>query len=303
MILPTTDELYRNYCQSRQPEAHGKVAFIGVPGFDVYNPTAPFCEGERQYIAARVEARNSENAQVRFFHWDGDSKARLVNDAPAFNLQDPFLCRIDNSWVFGGVEISVNPDNGGWRWRTQFWQGDSIFTLRPLAQGPWGMKDIRLLQLPDKRILIFTRPQGAIGGRGKIGWLIINSLRELNTSCFEQGKLLLQLDDQSWCGVNEAHVLDENWVGVLAHVACFDVSGNRHYYAAAFRFNVMTRQATPLRIISSRDDLQPGESKRDDLRDVIFPGGLIRDGQRHLLFCGANDCEVHWRELADPFLR
>ncbi|MCS2156326.1 DUF1861 family protein [Scandinavium sp. H11S7] len=301
MILPTTDALYREYCLRRQSEASGKVTFIGVPGCDVYNPTAPFREDEQHFIAARVEARDSENAQVRFFHWDGQGTARLAEDAPAFNLQDPFICRIDNGWLLGGVEITADPDGSGWQWRTQFWQGPSIFTLRLIAVGPWGMKDIRLLQLSDKRILVFTRPQGALGGRGKIGWLILNSLSELKPSCFEQGRLLLQLDDDSWCGVNEAHVIDEQWVGVLGHVASFDACGNRHYYAASFCLNVISGQATPLRIICSRDDLQPGESKRDDLRDVIFPGGLYRDGQRHLLFCGASDCEVHWREIADPF--
>jgi len=39
----------------------------------------------------------------------------------------------------------------------------------------------------------------------------------------------------------------------------------------------------------------------DLCNSAIFPSGLTRDGQRHLLFCGASDCEVHWREIADPF--
>ncbi|MFP2421646.1 DUF1861 family protein [Pseudescherichia vulneris] len=302
MTLTATEQLYREYCLRRQAGANGKVAFSGVTGCDVYNPTAPFYEGGQQYIAARVEPRDSEVSQVRFFHWQSPGNAQLVADAPSFDLQDPFICRIDDGWVFGGVEIAADPDGSGWRWRTQFWWGTSIFSLRPFAVGPWGMKDIRLLQLPDKRILVFTRPQGAVGGRGKIGWLTLNSLNELNSSRLEQGRLLAQLEDESWCGVNEAHVLDEQWVGVLAHVACFDPAGDRHYYAAAFRFNFVSGQTTPLRIICSRADLPAGESKRDDLRDVIFPGGLTRDGQRHPLFCGASDCDVHWREIADPFL-
>lgn len=303
MSLPATTALYRDYCQHPQSAASTKLTFSGVAGYDVYNPTAPFREGERWLIAARVERRDSEASQIRFFHWQGHAEAVLADDLPVFDLQDPFICRIDNDWVLGGVETAPDPDGKGLRWRTQLWQGKSIAALRPLTVGPWGMKDIRLLLLPDKRLLIFTRPQGEIGGRGKIGWLIINSLSELATPLFLQGTLLDQLESESWCGVNEAWLLDEQWVGVLAHVACFDAQGDRHYYAATFRLNFLTGKQTPLRIICSRADLRSGESKREDLRDVIFPGGLYRDGKRCLLFCGASDCEVHWREIPDPFLR
>lgn len=163
------------------------------------------------------------------------------------------------------------------------------------------MKDIRLVALADGRILVFTRPQGEIGGRGKIGWLIVNQLSDLHTSLFNHGHILQQVNGEAWCGVNEAHLLSERLVGVLGHVARFDEAGNRHYHAAVFLFDVMSGHATPLRIISVRDDFSAGDYKRPDLQDVIFPGGLYQRDKRYRLFCGISDCEVHWREMDSPF--
>ena len=47
------------------------------------------------------------------------------------------------------------------------------------------MKDIRLILLSDNRIGVFTRPQGKIGGRGRIGFMIVNSLKELGLDISE----------------------------------------------------------------------------------------------------------------------
>ena len=41
--------------------------------------------------------------------------------------------------------------------------------------GPPKMKDIRFLQLLDGRILVLTRPQGERGGRGRIGFCVVDS--------------------------------------------------------------------------------------------------------------------------------
>ena len=52
------------------------------------------------------------------------------------------------------------------------------------------MKDIRLLELSDGRILVAVRPQGEIGGRGKIGFLVVKSLDELTKERMESAPVL-----------------------------------------------------------------------------------------------------------------
>lgn len=296
------ETLYRDYLAHRQPSARGKLRFHGAEGFDVYNPTAPFRDGECWLIAARVEQRDSERSQVRFFHWQGGDEAVLLEDMPVLPLQDPFVCWLHGQRVLGGVEVEFAADGSVTRWRTQFWCGPTVAQLRPLRCGPWGMKDIRLVELADSRILVFTRPQGQPGGRGTIGWTLIDSLSELTAQRLSRATLLEHVDESDWCGANEAHLLADGRVGVLAHVARFDAQQQRHYYAASFIFNPHNGVSSPIKIIACRDDFLPGDSKRDDLRDVVFSGGLYGlPGKAARLFCGTSDCEVQWRSIGDPF--
>ncbi len=293
-MVVRVSELYQRYLAQRMPRKCGKIRFHGVKGVDVYNSSAPFRDADRWLIAARVEARASEMSQVCFFEWDGLNDALLVEDAPRFALQDPFVCWIDNQRVVGGVEVEFDAHNQPVRWRTQFWAGPSIFHMRLMTKGPWGMKDIRLVSLPDARVLVFTRPQGAIGGRGMIGWTIVDTLKDLNASSIDKATLLHHVESMDWCGVNAAQLLPDGRVEVLAHVAHFDSELNRHYYAARFIFDYHSGQSSPIEIVACRDDFLPGESKRDDLRDVVFPAGWLQMPEGRLLFCGTSDCEVQW---------
>lgn len=133
-----------------------------------YNPTAPFESAGRHVIAGRVERRDSEQSQVRFFE-RGAQGWHLIPDAPTLALQIRSSTFIGATLVLGGVETF---DIGGrLHWRTVFLRGPDIFNLSRFLVGPDGMKDIRLTQLADGRIGIFTRPQGAVGGRGTIGYI------------------------------------------------------------------------------------------------------------------------------------
>ena len=55
-------------------------------------------------------------------------------------------------------------------------------------------------------------------------------------------------------------------------------------------------------IIATRSDFPSGESKRPDLQDVIFSGGLLRleDGTAWL-YAGLSDAEAARVLIADPF--
>ncbi|MBU3102633.1 DUF1861 family protein [Clostridium gasigenes] len=280
-----------------------KLNFIVSDRRDVYNITAPFNIDNEIVIAGRVEARDSENSKIMFFK-EVDKIWRVIKSAPVFDLQDPFVTKIGKELILGGVEIyKTGNEQVPICYRTVFLKGESLNTLKRFAVGPDRMKDIRLLELQDKRILVFTRPQGDIGGRGTVGYFIIKNLKELTIENIKNAKIL---DDmfykEEWGGANELHLLEGGNIGILAHIAKFDEAGNRHYYSSVFTFNYETLEYSEMKLIAIRDNFEAGAAKRSDLIDVIFSGGLIRmeNGQAEL-YCGVSDAEAHKILIRDPF--
>jgi hypothetical protein len=282
-----------------------RLRFTGVKGRDVYNPTRPFIISGRRVLAARVESRASETDSRVVFFEETRSGWRPVEGAPSPALQDPFVTAIGDEVLFGGVEIQEQP-GGRLRYRTVFHRGRSLGGLTRFAVGPWGMKDIRVAPMADGRILVLTRPQGARGGRGKIGYTVVDSLDRLTPEAIERGRIIEgQFADGEWGGANEIVPLGGDRFGVLGHIARFDARGARHYYPVAFTIDAGSGQVSRMRTLVERRDLSgglAGASKRGDLRDVLFSGGLERHGDgTATLYVGAGDAEVHAVRIADPF--
>ena len=300
-------------CASLLAEFHAKkldlkgerLTFSGVGDRDVYNITAPFIDREEPVIAGRVEPRDSEHSEVVFFH-QRDGAWRPREGDPVFALQDPFFSRIHGELVVGGVEIFPHPTwPGRLGWRTRFYRGQDVRDLKPFATGPDGMKDIRLVELADGGIGVFTRPQGKIGGRGTIGYTRIDSLDELNAEVIEGAYLLTeQFFPDEWGGVNEAHLLSNGLLGVLGHIARFDDALNKYYYPIVFAFDPVSRVASAMEIIAVRENFPPGPAKSPSLVNVLFSGGLVRqpDGTA-VLYVGVSDAEAHRIVIPDPFLK
>lgn len=278
----------------------------GVGGRDVYNPTTPFDDGGVLTLAARVESRDSETDSEAMFFRETEGVWERIHGSPAFPLQDPLIARIHGELLFGGVRFPVENNS----WKTVFYRGATVNELKPFAQGPLTMKDIRLLELDDGRIGVFTRPMGEIGGRGKIGFMTIDSLDELPEADLVHAPLIDgQFGDETWGGVNEARMIAPGRVGVIGHIAEFGRDGagiiTKHYRAMAFEWDLSTQQATPLRQIAKRKDFPETQVKRDpELIDVVIPGGLIpRDGGQAELYCGLSDAACARIFLPDPFER
>jgi hypothetical protein len=301
----TCEVLLKEFEHGPQPFRPEKLVFTGVGERDVYNISAPFEDEGEFVIAGRVEPRDSEHSEVRFFVNRG--KVWVPKEgAPVFSLQDPFVSRIRGELVFGGVQTFQNPSvEGALGWRTVFYRGKNIASLEEFAKGPDGMKDIRLIELKDGSIGVFTRPQGEKGGRGKIGFTRIPSLDELNVKTIEEAPLLdNQFVDGEWGGVNELHLLSNGLIGVLGHIACFDQDGKRHYYPMVFVLDPDTMEISNIELIATRSHFLKGPAKRPDLADVVFSGGLIRkeDGTADL-YAGISDAEAQKITIVDPFLK
>jgi hypothetical protein len=303
--VKTCEQLLEEFASKAKPTHPEKMVFSGIGEKDVYNITAPFEDEGEIVIAGRVESRDSEHSNVYFFvERNGEWVPR--ENAPVFELQDPFFTRIAGELVLGGVQIFPHPTlEGALGWRTVFYKGTSISNLREFAKGPDGMKDLRLVELKDGSIGVLTRPQGEKGGRGKIGWTRISSLAELTIDVINEAPLLDgQFIEEQWGGANEPHLLTNGLLGVLGHIASFDKEGNRHYYPMVFALDPETGEVSDIELIVTRSQFLPGPSKRPDLIDVVFSGGLVRssDGTA-CVYAGISDAQAQKITIVDPFLQ
>jgi len=301
----SVEELLLEYKSKNSRGIAEKINFILEDERDVYNITAVFKDEGDLIIAGRVEKRDSELSEVIFFRNINDKWTKKEN-TPNLKLQDPFVTRIKGELILGGVEVYPHPTvQNALGYRTAFYRGENINSLEKFTVGPQMMKDIRLLELNDGRILVFTRPQGEIGGRGTIGYIVINSLEELNEENIMKAKLLShQFIESEWGGANELRILNNGLIGVLGHIAKFDDAGNRHYYSMTFAFDVETGQTSPMKIIAIRNNFGEAAYKRKDLIDVIFSGGILRQEEgKAELYCGISDAESHKIIIDDPFLQ
>jgi len=295
--------------RTRPAAPHGGelIHFDGVGDRDVYNITAPFSLSGETLIAGRVEARDTESAETVFFAEGHDRVWRPRAGAPTFaKLQDPCIAFIQGEFVIGGVEFPVElPGRDTPGWRMNFYRGTTLETLRPFLQGPDHMKDIRLVELADGRVGACSRPQGERGGRGKIGFVAVGSIDQLTAAAIDAAPLLEgQFLSEEWGGANELHLLEDGRVGVLGHIAWMQGSGaseEKHYYPMSFVLDPATGEHSPLEIIASRDDFPATTPKQPGLRDVIFSGGLARDGDGTWLYAGLSDAAAGRVRITDPF--
>lgn len=301
--VPRVSTLEQAFLVAAPPTLAGeKLRFAGVDGQDVYNITAPFRSAGRTVIAGRVEPRDSEYSTAVFFE-ERDGIWFPIEGAPRFALQDPFVTFIGGELVFGGVRVGQG--DGELVWHTVFYRGQDIFGLFEFFAGPLGMKDIRLCELADGRVGIFTRPRGQKGGRGTIGYAEIPDLDALSIAAIDTAPMLEGMfHPLDWGGVNEAHLLMTGEIGLIAHAAYFKddiLYGERRYFATAFVFDPAKRIWRDHRIIAARAQFLPGVAKRGDLVDVVFSSGIETVGGATRLYAGTSDAEAQWIQIPYPF--
>jgi len=283
-----------------------RLRFSGVEGYDVYNISTPFSCGGRTYIAGRVEKRENELSFVRLFEQSGEDEYTAVFPELSFQrLQDPFVTKIQEEIVLGGVQIVTHPldEKRIISWQTLFFKGKTPEELKLFAVGPSCMKDIRLCEMADGRIAVLTRPQGKKGGKGKIGFTVLDCLKELCADTILDAAIdPSYFLPEEWGGANEIHLLKNGLLGVAGHIACRTAEG-LHYRSMAFALDPETGAHSPLRIIACRGDISSSPaSKRPDLKDVLFTGGVVRQKNGPtLLYTGVSDCESWRAEIPDPF--
>lgn len=297
--MQTIEQLLQNFNKEEQPKNPKTLRFVGTMGLDVYNPSEPFIYEGKELIIGRVEERDSEVSMSVFFEKQGDTYVKREDIKP-LPLQDPCITMIDGDYVIGGTFVTF--ENNQAKWFTKFYKGKNLKDLKISVEAPLGMKDVRFIQLPDKRIGVFTRPQGMKGGRGKIGFRIAKNYDEITTKFIDDAPLFNQFIDSEWGGANQLTMIDQNTIGVLGHIGNFSEGNVRHYYAMTFKVDIHTLKASPMRIIAVRKNFNPGPSKRDDLIDVLFSAALVKEkDDKYMLYVGVSDAEVQTIEVLNPF--
>ncbi|WP_446897513.1 DUF1861 family protein [Clostridium sp. LBM24168] len=303
-MIITCDNLLKKYRDKKTEKVAKRVKFIGIFNKDIYNITAPFINRGRVVIAGRVESKMGNDSMVSFFEKYQDAWCHII-ESPVMNLEDPFFTKIGDDMIVGGVEVFKDINNPyNLIWRTIIYKGKDIFHLKLFFVGPDGMKDLRITELKDGSIGVLTRPQGARGGKGKIGFIKIKRLNDLSIGVIEDAPILNDFfSDEEWGGINSIYPIDENNIGLLGHIAKIDETGMKHYYSMTFVLDINSMTYKDVCIIAERKDFLPGPSKDKMLYDVVFGGGLIFHGKKAVLYAGISDIEAQTIEIDNPFYK
>ena len=200
-----------------------KLTFNGVKGYDVYNSSIPFTWKGVEYIFGRVERRGEwARSWVRLFKKTGKDAFTLVPDSMIYQLEDPYIAKIGNELILGGTHVRYKSGEVD-TYYGYFYRGTKLDDMYYFTTGPDYMKDIRLVQLKDGRIGVFSRPRNEeimkkFGCESQIGFTIIKNLEGLTGEVIENAPYIPGLFDKlEWGGCNQAYLLDSGKIGVIGH--------------------------------------------------------------------------------------
>lgn len=277
-----------------------QLVFHGVEGYDVYNTSIPFEWQGRRYLFGRVERRAEwARSWVRLFENTGRDDWSLVPGSMIYPLEDPYVCWIDDTLVLGGTHVRYQRGRID-TYYGYFYKGKDLHDLYYFTTGPDAMKDIRLVQLADGRIGVFSRPRHPgikrrFGSEAQIGFAIIERLEELGRDVIEQAPYIPGLfAEGEWGGCNQAYLLDSGRVGVIGHKSYSEAKADGTsvsvYVNISFVFDPARHEASDLQIIGTRSCYPDGPAKRPELADCAFTSGIVmRPDGKVDLYSGIGD--------------
>ncbi|HBC87674.1 MAG TPA: hypothetical protein DCZ94_12015 [Lentisphaeria bacterium] len=289
-----------------------KLKFHGVEGYDVYNASIPFEWKGKSYIYGRVERRKDwARSWVRLFQKTGKDVWSLVPNSMIYQLEDPYVAMIGKEIVLGGTHVRYKSGEVD-TYYGYFYKGTDLDDLYYFTTGPDYMKDIRLVQLRDGRIGVFSRPRNKeimrkFGCESQIGFTIIKKLEDLTGDVIENAPYIPGLFDKlEWGGCNQAYLLDSGNIGVIGH-KCYNEVNNKGvtiatYMNIAFVFDIKKHRALDVKIIGTRPCYPKGPAKKPELVDCAFTSGIVmrKDGKADL-YSGIGDVEVGRITIDYPF--
>lgn len=289
-----------------------KLKFLGVDGFDVYNSSVPFWWDGKKYIYGRVEKREDwARSWVRLFEETDKDEWTLVQCDMIYQLEDPYISIINEELVLGGTHVRKRQGMID-TYYGYFYKGKDIHDLVYFTTGPDYMKDIRLVELSENRIGVFSRPRSEEiralhGSESIIGFTIINDISELNAEIINDAiKIDGLFEKDEWGGCNQCYLLDSGKIGVIGHISYRKTDDDSNdilvYMNISFVYDIEEHMALDLKIIGTRDCYPEGPAKRSDLIDCAFTSGVVmREDGKVDLYSGIGDTEVGRIIIDYPF--
>ncbi|WP_251206659.1 DUF1861 family protein [Acetatifactor aquisgranensis] len=287
------------------------LTFAGVEGYDVYNTSVPFAYEGKSYLFGRVERREEwANSTVRLFSKKAEDIWEIVPESFVYQLEDPFVAKVQNEFVLGGTRVDYSRGKLA-GFCGVFYKGKDPFHLRYYTTGPKNMKDIRMVELKDGRLGVFSRPRGehvrqAYGSESVIGFTVIKDISELDDKVVEQARIVDGFfGKDEWGGCNQCFLLEDGSVGVIGH-RCYLEEQNgisqQVYLNIAFVFNPDTYLVSDAKIIGTRRSYPDWPAKKPNLADCAFSSGIrLREDGRADLYSGIGDTAEGRIVIEDPF--
>ncbi len=276
------------------------LTFHGVEGFDVYNCSIPFRWEDKEYIYGRVEKREEwARSWVRLFEKTGKDDYTLVKDHMIYQLEDPYISIIHGEMVLGGTHVRKRSGKID-TYYGYFYRGNDLNDLTYFTTGPDYMKDIRLVELANGKIGVFSRPRSEeikkkYGSEAIIGFAIIDTLEELTDEVILSAKPIDGiLDKDEWGGCNQAYLLQDGTIGIIGH-QCYTqpVEAGEAlavYVNISFEFDPVTFEVKNRKIIGTRSCYPEGPAKVPNLIDCTFTSGIVMRGDKKVdLYGGIGD--------------
>jgi len=289
-----------------------KLMFHGVEGYDVYNTSIPFEWKGKKYIFGRVERRDEwSRSWVRLFENAGKDEWTIVKDSMIYQLEDPYISIIHETLVLGGTHVRYKQGSID-TYYSYFYKGTDVNDMYYFTTGPDFMKDIRMVQMPDNKIGVFSRPRSEevrkkYGSESVVGFTIIDSLDELKADIIENAPVVNGLfDKDEWGGCNQCYYLSSGVIGVIGHKCYKTIEENgqviKTYMNISFVLDPEKNEAMDVKIIGTRSCYQEGPAKKPLLEDCAFTSGIIiREDGKVDLYSGIGDTEVGRIVIDYPF--
>lgn len=302
----------------------GEIAYN--PAVIVQKNTNKIVQGAN-IIAARVESLNSHwldpnlyDPHVIFFTQQDNVLVPVPGTPVFYKFEDPWATWLDGpndkpQLLFGGVKIDFNDKIPVIT--TQLYLAPSVQELNvddPITEIR-GMKDVRVTQLQSGKIAVFTRPMTGKAFPGRIGFTIIDNIRDIKKAISCVQLLKFNLDKNARIGANEAYAItktesigvEKELINVFCHIATTDPikqEGNEifdfekgpiHYSGYQFELNPNNpyNDIITLHKIAERSNfpINDKSSKGEKYNDVIFPGGTGGPEETQY-FAGVEDVRI-----------
>jgi hypothetical protein len=248
---------------------------------------------------------------TRLFSNSGRDEWTLVPESMIYPLEAPFVCRIGGELVLGGTHVRYKAGKLE-TYYAYFYRGSDLQDLWYFTTGPDYMKDIRLVQLGDGRIGVFSRPRSEdilrrFGCESQIGFTTIQRLEEPTADVVENAPFIPGLfAEGEWGGCNQVYLLESGKLGVIGHKCYYDEPANGTkisvYLNVAFVFDPVRHEVEGMKVVGTRPCYPEGPAKRPDLVDVAFTSGAVmRPDGKVDLYSGIGDAEEGRIDIEYPF--